>query len=569
MLRIVFWFLVLFAMIAGLTWLADHPGLVTIEWLGWRIEGFPLALALGVLVVVMFAIWLIFRILRMIVAAPGAARDYFRLRRRRKGLDSLSTGVVALLAGDTAQASSAARTAAKLLPNEPAARLLQARAAQDAGDLLTARDMLLDMLKTPETETAALQGLYAQAVKDGDEKAARGWAARAHGVNPRLPWAAKAMLTFKARDGDWPGVIEVLESMHANGLIDRQELRRRKAVALTAEARALEEKEPERAIALASQAHKLDPSLIPAADIAGGLLAAHGQLRKAAKIIRRTWQLAPHPDLAEIYAHLRAGDSPQDRLARLKGLLRKHPGGVEGALALARAAIEAKDWDEARANLKPYLNEAPDQRVYQLMAEIEHQQHGDKGRAREWLARALRAPRPPVWVAGDKVSPHWLPADPDTGELGVFTWKAPLAGQEAAARLEPLPAELLQAPAAPADEAAPMKIVDARAETADGPADAPAPAAARKPAATPDAKPTEAEEAGKPAAPEKVVATITPPPPGMARKAPPRPAPKAPLKPAAKAAPPPPDAAAPLETAKRARATTPPLPDDPGPPRSS
>ncbi|HHN67885.1 MAG TPA: tetratricopeptide repeat protein [Thermopetrobacter sp.] len=564
MLRIVFWFLVLFAMIAGLTWLADHPGQVTIEWLGWRVEDFPLALALGALVVVMFAIWLIFRVVRMIVAAPGAARDYFRLRRRRKGLESLSTGVVALLAGDTAQASSAARTAARLLPNEPAARLLEARAAQDAGDLLTARHMLLDMLKNPQTETAALQGLYAQAVKDGDEKAARGWAARAHGVNPRLPWAAKAMLTFKARDGDWPGVIEVLESMHANGLIDKRELRRRKAVALTAEARALEEKEPERAIALASRAHKLDPSLIPAADIAGGLLAAHGQLRKAAKIIRRTWQLAPHPDLAEIYAHLRAGDSPQDRLARLKGLLRKHPGGVEGALALARAAIEAKDWDEARAALKPYLNEAPDQRVYQLMAEIEHRQHDDKGRAREWLARALRAPRPPVWVAGDKVSPHWLPADPDSGELGVFTWKVPLSGHETAARLEPLPAELLQAPA---DDAGPMKIVHARAETAEKPAGDQPGAEEATPAATQSGQPAGTEQAEQPAAPRDSAANTTPPPPGTARKAPPRPLPKPPVEQAAKPAPPPPDAATPLKTARRASATTPPLPDDPGPPR--
>ena len=66
--------------------------------------------------------------------------------------------------------------------------------------------------------------------------------------------------------------------------------------------------------------------------------------------------------------------------------LRAH--NAEGALALARAAIEANDWDLARAQMKAALRLEPTQRAFLMMADLEERQHGDRGRVREWLARA-------------------------------------------------------------------------------------------------------------------------------------------------------------------------------------
>ncbi len=446
MLRIIFWFIVLAAMAAGLTWLAEHPGRMTIDWLGYHIEEMPVALALGVIAAGLVVLWLAVRIVRMVFMAPGAAVDYFRLRRKRKGLEELSSGLVALLAGDAASARRAANRAARLTPDEPVARLLEARAAHELGDAKTARALLLRMLEDEKTEPAALHGLYEQARRAGDMAAAREWATRAWRKHPTLPWAAKAMLAFLAADRDWPAVTRLLEQMRTSGLIDRAEADRLKAVAFTAQAMDLEERAPQEAMDLAIRAHRLDPSLVPAAVIAGGMLAARGSLRKAAKILEKTWKLSPHPDIGEIYAHLRAGDSPVDRLKRVQKLLRLSSGGEEGAVVLARAAIEARDWDTARGALRNWINNDPSSRIYQLMAEIEEAQYGDRGRAREWLARAVRARRNPAWTADGIVSPQWLPASPVTGELGVFEWKTPVEGTELAAALEPVPADLLEAP---------------------------------------------------------------------------------------------------------------------------
>jgi HemY protein len=178
--------------------------------------------------------------------------------------------------------------------------------------------------------------------------------------------------------------------------------------------------------ALALAAVKLAPTLVPAAALAGRLLGEAGELRQAARIIEAAWTANPHPDLADTYAHPRPGDSARDRLTRVQALAQKAPGHVEGALAVAQAALDAREFAVARAALKP-LSLAPTQHVALLFARLEELEHGDEGRAREWMTRAVRAPRGPVWTADGFVSDHWMPVSPVTGRLDAFVWMEPLA----------------------------------------------------------------------------------------------------------------------------------------------
>jgi HemY protein len=118
-------------------------------------------------------------------------------------------------------------------------------------------------------------------------------------------------------------------------------------------------------------------------------------------------------------------------LKRIDGLAKRAPGNVEGALAVARAAIDAREFARARAALAPYLN-APTKRVALLMAALERAE-GDEGRAREWLARAVHAAPDPAWTADGYVSDRWLPLSPVTGRLDAFEWRVPLTGMTSAA----------------------------------------------------------------------------------------------------------------------------------------
>jgi HemY protein len=93
---------------------------------------------------------------------------------------------------------------------------------------------------------------------------------------------------------------------------------------------------------------------------------------------------------------------------------------------VARAALDAQEFAVARETLRPLLK-APTQRVAALMAEIEQRESGDEGRAREWMARAMRAARDPRWTADGFVSDRWMPVSPVNGRLDAFQWKVPLA----------------------------------------------------------------------------------------------------------------------------------------------
>lgn len=427
MIRLIIRFAVLVVFAAAFAWAADRPGSLSLTWLGYQIDDIPIWLVIGALVLSFFVMWFTWWLIRLAFGSPGAMGDFFRLRRSRKGLDALSKGMVAVGAGDVAGAQRQAIAARKLMADSPLAHLLEAQAAQMRGDEDKVKYIYTQMLDDPESEVVALRGLYTLARKSGDEAAARRHAERALKLNPALAWAAEAMMAYRSGEQDWPAALELIENQRKSGGLDRERSNAMRAVVLTAQAHAAEGKDTEAALDLAMKAHKLDPSLIPAAVIAGRAHVEQGALRKASKVLESTWKLNPHPDIAEVYRHARMGDSTSDRLVRARDLLAVYHGDEEGAVALATAAVEALDWKTARNALRPYCDDRPAVRICTLMAEIEQGEFGDSGRAREWLARAVRAPRDPAWTADGFVSPDWLPVSPTSGKLGAFEWKVPVA----------------------------------------------------------------------------------------------------------------------------------------------
>jgi HemY protein len=219
--------------------------------------------------------------------------------------------------------------------------------------------------------------------------------------------------------------LDTLATAKKHGHFDKAVADRRRAVLLTARAQEMEETNGAKALEFAAEAHNLAPDLIPAAVIAGRQHASRGATSKVAKVIERTWKLAQHPELALVYAYARPGDSPRDRLVRVRRLAGMASHSPEAQIALATAAIEAREWQEARQALEPLLEDDLSQRVCTLMARIEGEESNDAGRVREWLGSATDAPRDPAWTADGIVSDRWLPTSPATGALDVFQWKVP------------------------------------------------------------------------------------------------------------------------------------------------
>jgi HemY protein len=459
-------FLVLLALAAyGLAWLAENPGDVALTFHGVEYD-VSLMVAIAVVVGLAIAIGLAWAIIRFVFRVPSLMSLAAKARRRERGYAALSGGMAAVGSGDARTATKLAAEARKHLGDAPLTKLLRAQAAQLSGDRAGAAAAFRDMLDHPQTHALGLRGLHIEARRAGDHLAALEYARRAHN-HAALPWAAQAVLDDRAEHGDWAGALAIVESNAAAKLIDKPTATRWRAALKTAMAEQAAERDPKSALALAQEALALAPGLVPAAALAGRLLAANGDLRRAGKTLEAAWRRMPHPDLAAVYLRLRRGDSAADRLARAKTLARTASEDPESRLTLGRAALEARDLAAARAAIGPLIapdaTSRPTARTCLLMADIETAD-GAEGAAREWLARAARAPRDKAWIAGGIISDRWAPASP-SGALDAFVWRAPEERLSA-----PPPASPPPPPPAPAPLAAPAPPVAAPPEPPTAPA---------------------------------------------------------------------------------------------------
>jgi HemY protein len=489
-------FLVLVTLAAfGTAWLEDRPGEVAITWLGYRIETSVMVLIVAVAGIALAAV-LLWILLRALVRSPGDFAFFLRHRRSAHGYRAISRGLIAIGAGDLKAAKRLSADARRYAADEPLALLLAAQTAQLAGNRPDAEVAFRKMADHSETRLLGLHGLFVEAQRRDDPAAARAVAEEAVQANPAAGWAAQAVLDFRCAEHDWAGALLALDSNMKSGLIDKPTFRRGRAVLLTA--RALTDADRDQARADVLEAVKLAPGLVPAAALAGRLLGEAGETRKAARVLEAAWRANPHPDLAEIYAHVRPGDSARDRLARVQSLAKQSPENPEGALAVARAAIDASEFATARAALGS-LAVTPTQRVAMLMAEIEERDTADVGRAREWTARAVHAARDPGWTADGIVSHKWLPVSPATGRLDAFQWKVPVAELNAPGRVIEQawhePAAVAPVPVPPPEPARLAPVEEVRPAS-----EAPPPPAAVEEVTLPAVMPRQRPQAEPPAA---------------------------------------------------------------------
>jgi len=497
MIRIVIFLIIIAVAAFAATWVGDQHGDVAISWSGWRAETTLPVFVLGLTLLALAAI-AVWSVLRNLWQAPQRLQRRRRERRIARGRNAVTNGLLAIGHGDHAAARKQATVAKRLAPQDPLTLLLHAQSAQMDGDRDGAQRAFRAMTERKDTRLLGLRGLFIEAQRADDPHAAIEIAQEALKLSPASTWASQAVLGFRCAQGDWSGALTILDNNLAAGLLDKTLYQRQRAVLLTARALDLETSDRDRSRESAMEAVRLAPTLVPAAVLASKFHSEAQQVRRAMRIIEAAWLAQPHPDLADAYAHVKLGDSARQRLSRVESLAAKKPDDLEGALAVARAAIDASEFERARKALAPFIA-APTQRVAMLMAEIERTEHGDSGRTREWTMRAVRALHDPVWTADGYVSDHWRPVSPLTGRLDAFQWQMPLAA---------LPADSHTALVVEADERDPT--------TKDGLAALPAAVAPDNPSAsTPSSPPVAASPAAEtaptaPAATEPPAAAAAP-----------------------------------------------------------
>jgi HemY protein len=251
-------------------------------------------------------------------------------------------------------------------------------------------------------------------------------------LKPKHVEIQDTLLKLQADSSDWAGARRTLSAKLKSGSLPRDVHRRRDAVLALSEARdILGSGESIEAREAAIEANRLSPDLIPAAVMAARSYIEQGQPRYAARVLKKTWEAQPHPDLGAAFAEIAPDETPVARIKRFRALARAHPNHAETQMLMAELHIANEDFPEARRALGELATTEPTARSLAIMAAIERGAGADDAVVRGWLTRALSAPRGPQWICDNCSNIHaaWSPTCDNCGSFDTLTWKTPPAGE--------------------------------------------------------------------------------------------------------------------------------------------
>lgn len=389
-------------------------------------------IALGVLV---FGVWLFLKLLALLISTlrflngdETALSRFFDKGRERKGYQALSEGLMALASGEGRLALAKAARAEKYLQKPELTDLLIAQAAEQSGDTRKAAEAYKRLLSNQPTRFVGVRGIMKQKISEGDTDTARKLAEKALALRPKHEEVQDTLLRLQAQAEDWAGARRTLSTKLKTGTLPRDVFKRRDAVLALSSSRALLDEtatleQQEQAI----EANRLSPDLVPAAALAARAYIAQGKKRPAMKLLKKTWESQPHPDLAYAFAEIEPDESAAERVKRFDLLAKIKPQDDETRLVMAELNIVAEDFPEARRWLSDLAERAPDARALTLMAAIERGEGADDKVVQGWLTRALTAPRGPQWVCEscNHIHAEWVPVCENCSSFDTLSWKRP------------------------------------------------------------------------------------------------------------------------------------------------
>ena len=431
--KIVIFVIVVGALALGAEYLVDAEGGIQISIPQFGIEANPGALVSVIGLAVLLAVmWLILKAVsfllttwRFLAGDETALRRFMSRNREARGMEALTQGMMALATGEGRVALAKAEKAETDLQRPELTSLLKAQAAEMAGDRKKAEETYRKMVENDKTRFIGVRGIMKQKLADGDTETAFKLAEKAFALKPRHSETQDTLLTLQAQKEDWSGARKTLGAKLRHGSLPRDVYKRRDAVlALSSAKSILAEDQTIQAREAAIEANRLSPGLIPAAVMAAQGYIEKGQARSATRILKKAWEMQPHPDLAQAFAAIEPDENPGKRILRFQQLTRIAPEHSETRMLLAELNIAAEDFPAARRALGDLVETEPTVRSATLMAAIERGLGSPDNVVQGWLARAVTAPRGPQWVCENcqHVPGVWGPVCDNCGAFDTLTW---------------------------------------------------------------------------------------------------------------------------------------------------
>lgn len=432
LIKVLLFFAIIAALGLGASYLMETEGGVQVTVAGVEYTFGPLESVLG-LIILLVGLWIVLKVASFLVALlkflagdETALSRYFDRSRERRGYRALSESLMALASGEGKAAMSQAQKAEKLLGKPEITNIITAQAAEMAGDTKLAAEAYKKLLTDKTTRFVGVRGILKQKLAEGDKDTAKKLAEKAFELKPRHEEVQDILLRLQADSHDWKGARNTLNAKLKSGSLPRDVYTRREAVLALSEAQDIIDADASiEAREAAIQANKKSPDLIPASVMAARAYIKGGNPKYATRILKKTWSVQPHPDLAAAFAEIEPSETATQRLERFKALTEVNVDNPETRMLKTELLIAAEDFPAARRALGDLVETKPNVRVLTMMAAIERGEGAPEAVVRGWLAKAVSAPRGMRWVCDNcgQVHANWMPVCSNCGGFDTLSWR--------------------------------------------------------------------------------------------------------------------------------------------------
>jgi HemY protein len=404
------------------------PGQVSLIWREYEIEVSVAILSIAFLSIVLtllsFHRWYLF--LRNL---PDSLKKRRKQKRQLKAQHALLEGFNALAAEEVPEAKDWAERASRYdasQPLQPLQLLLKTQAAFAMGDQETAEEALEKLRSHPQTHFLGLRGLIHLEDHRQNPIKIHQLLLEALKTRPQSPWVLQKLFEWDLHHARFDQAETMLEQLQITDAVEPKKIARHKALLAWAEADvAYREQDFDAFYESAHRALAFAPDLTEASFRLAQYYAESQRSSKALKVLNNGYAAHPHPDYGVILQQVQTVVSSLDLYKDAEQLTKSHPNHPYTHQILARFAIEAKLWGQAKTHLSYLKKVAPTKSYYQLMAHLETQQHPEQpGLAQQWIEQSMKAPEDPSWTcqACGHTAEKWSLFCPNCRTIDSFSW---------------------------------------------------------------------------------------------------------------------------------------------------
>lgn len=436
MLRALFFLLKVAVLVVIAVWLAEQQGAVSFAWVDSAGNDNEINMHLGVffvgaLAVIILALTL-FRVMKGIADFPKSLKRYRRENNKDKAFRALTLGLTAVAAGDVKAAKYQSYRVTKLLDEENGlSLLLSAQALRLQGKDEEANEQFVHLLENKDASFLGMRGLLQSALDQSDYDTALKISREALKLHPKQPWILKIVYDLEIRARDTEAALKTLYRAEKSKAVTKdQAASDRIAMLLYESDKDMEGGFREAARKKLEKAYKYNESNIPTVLRLARYYLQTGKRRKAVSLIEKAWAVNTHPDLLPLWAS--AGppskkNAASNNLRWFERLLAINTGSAEGQMAVAKAAMEAGLWGEAKNYLKMAEDIRTGKKLFRLYALLEEKTSNDPEQVQEWLGRAADAPSERCWICRETghVYENWSAYAEPHGSFNTIVWDFP------------------------------------------------------------------------------------------------------------------------------------------------